>query len=58
MLPVFVLTCCATAGAFAGPREAAIVAAMKLSEQPNYSWTTTVTDDARTYDHLVFYGKR
>jgi hypothetical protein len=34
----------------AGPTERAILAAMKLSEQPNYSWTTTVSDDARTYD--------
>jgi len=36
--------------AWAGPSETAIVAAMKLSEQPNYSWVATVTDDARTYD--------
>ena len=34
----------------AGPAEAAIVAAMRLSEQPNYSWIATVSDDARTYD--------
>jgi hypothetical protein len=33
----------------AGPVETAIVAAMRLSDQPNYSWTATVTDDARTY---------
>ena len=31
-------------------RETAIVAAMRLSESPNYSWTCTITDDARTYD--------
>jgi hypothetical protein len=30
--------------------ETAIVAAMRLSEAPNYSWTCTVTDDAQTYD--------
>jgi hypothetical protein len=30
--------------------ETAIVAAMKLSEVPNYSWTCTITDDAQTYD--------
>jgi hypothetical protein len=30
--------------------DTAIVAAMRLSEAPNYSWTCTVTDDARTYD--------
>lgn len=34
----------------AGPVEDAILAAMRLSEQPNYSWVTTVTDDARTYE--------
>lgn len=36
--------------AHAGPTEAAILAAMKLSDAANYSWTATVTDDARTYD--------
>lgn len=34
----------------AGPAEIAIMAAMRLSEQPNYSWTATVQDDARIYD--------
>ena len=34
----------------AGPTEQAILAAMKLSEQPNYSWVSTVNDDARTYE--------
>lgn len=34
----------------AGPAERAILAAMKLSEQPNYSWTSAVIDDARGYD--------
>ena len=33
----------------AGPAEKAIVAAMKLSEQPNYSWISSVEDDARSY---------
>lgn len=33
-----------------GPAEAAVLAAMRLSEQPNYSWIATVVDDARTYD--------
>jgi hypothetical protein len=33
-----------------GPVERAIVAAMRLSEQPSYGWATVVTDDARTYD--------
>lgn len=36
--------------AHAGPAEDAIVAAMRLSEQPSYSWVSTVVDDARTYD--------
>jgi hypothetical protein len=34
----------------AGPTESAIMAAMRLSDQPNYSWVATVSDDARTYD--------
>lgn len=34
----------------AGPVEDAIVAIMQLSDHPNYSWTSTVTDDARTYE--------
>jgi len=34
----------------AGPVEDAIVAAMRLTEAPNYSWRTDVTDDARTYE--------
>jgi hypothetical protein len=33
----------------AGPADDAIIAAMRLAEQPNYSWTTSVSDDARTY---------
>lgn len=33
-----------------GPVETAIVAAMRLSEQPSYSWRSTVSDDARVYD--------
>lgn len=34
----------------AGPVDDAIVAAMRLAEQPSYAWVTTVTDDARRYD--------
>jgi hypothetical protein len=30
--------------------EDVIIAAMKLSEQQNYSWVSTVSDDARTYE--------
>ena len=33
-----------------GPTEDAIIAAMRLSDQANYSWTATIADDARTYD--------
>ena len=33
----------------AGPAESAIVDAMKLADAKNYSWTTDVTDDARSY---------
>lgn len=40
----------ATVGVSAVPVERAIVAAMQLSVAPNYSWTCSVTDDARTYD--------
>jgi hypothetical protein len=36
--------------AHAGPAERVVVAAMHLSDQPNYSWISTVVDDARTYD--------
>jgi hypothetical protein len=39
-----------TPAAQGGPVEDAIQAAVRLSEQPNYSWVTTVADDARTYD--------
>ena len=34
----------------AGPVEDTIVAAMRLSDQANYAWTSTVADDARTYE--------
>lgn len=33
----------------AGPAESAIVGVMKLADAHNYSWTTDVTDDARSY---------
>ena len=33
----------------ASQTELAIVAAMKLADAPNYTWSTTVDDDARTY---------
>lgn len=34
----------------AGPVEDGIIAAMKLSERPNYSWIAIVDDDARSYE--------
>jgi hypothetical protein len=33
-----------------GPAESAVLAAMRLSEQPNYSWVSTVVDDVRSYE--------
>jgi hypothetical protein len=33
----------------AGSAESAIVAAMKLPDAPNYSWRTSIDDDARSY---------
>ena len=30
--------------------DAVIVAAVRLSDHPNYSWASTISDDARTYD--------
>ncbi len=33
----------------AGPIESAVVAAMRLSEEPSYTWTTAVQDDAQAY---------
>lgn len=47
---VLLLLACAAPAVRAGPREEAIVAAMRLSDAPNYSWVATVADDARTYD--------
>jgi len=41
---------CAASVLTAGPVEEAIVAAVRLSEHPSYSWISTVNDDARTYD--------
>jgi hypothetical protein len=49
LLPLCVVVCLA-AVARGGPAESAIMAAMRLSDQPNYSWVATVLDDARTYD--------
>lgn len=34
----------------AGSEDTVILAAMRLSDEPNYRWVTTVVDDARTYE--------
>jgi hypothetical protein len=47
---VWVLVCTASPALHAGPAEKAIVAAMKLSDEKNYSWFTVVQDDTRTYE--------
>jgi hypothetical protein len=47
---VCLLFCSMACPAPAGPREDVIVAAMRLTEQANYTWVATVADDARTYD--------
>lgn len=39
----------ATARCFGGPSEDALVAALQLADQPNYSWTVTVADDVQAY---------
>lgn len=48
------VTLCLAAAFMAGvaeadPTDTAIVAAMKLADQPNYSWTATIVRDARSY---------
>lgn len=45
---IFVLS--ASMSVHAASVEVAIVAAMKLSEESNYSWRTSVIDDARSYE--------
>ena len=47
---VSLAVCIVASSAHAGPVEASIVAIMRLSDQPNYSWVATISDDARTYD--------
>jgi hypothetical protein len=47
---LFLLLGLVTFSLHAGPVESSIVAIMRLSEQPNYSWVATISDDARTYD--------
>jgi hypothetical protein len=43
-------SCLLAGSAAAGPAEDAVIAAMKLAEIRNYSWISSVSDDARTYD--------
>lgn len=50
MISVCLVVFIGLAPSYAGQKEDAIVAIMRLSEQPNYSWVATVTDDARSYD--------
>lgn len=50
LFPVCVAAGCLGSAALAGPVESAIMAAMRLSDQPNYTWVATISDDARTYD--------
>jgi hypothetical protein len=50
LLPFCLLAGWVIRTALAGPTEDALVAAMRLSEKPNYTWNATVTDDARSYD--------
>lgn len=40
----------ATVTGTSSPLDRVVIAAMKLSEENNYSWITTVADDAGTYD--------
>ncbi len=52
MKPQIVLYVALLPGALlvAAPADAVIMAAMNLGEQRSYSWTASVTDDARTYE--------
>src|SRR4051812_15053150 len=34
----------------AAPDDRLVVAAMHLSDQPNYTWVSTIVDDARTFE--------
>lgn len=53
MKQVWLIPLCVLLGAaklHAGPKEEAIVVVMRLADQPSYAWTSTVSDDARTYE--------
>lgn len=49
-LPVVIALCLCCGPLRAGPVETAIVAAMRLTEAPNYSWRTDVADEVRTHE--------
>lgn len=49
LYPALVLASLGASSVVAGPQEQAILAAMKLTDAPNYSWTATVADDAMLY---------
>lgn len=49
LLPVCLAISFAAAPLPAGPAEEALIALVRLSEQSNYSWTSDVADDARSY---------
>lgn len=47
---VRLLVFCGAVSLSAGPAEDAIIAIMRLSDQANYTWLATISDDARTYE--------
>jgi hypothetical protein len=53
-LVVVAFAALAVAPSHGGPAERVILAAMQLAEEPNYSWSTDIIDDARSY---VIEGK-
>jgi hypothetical protein len=50
LFPVCLVAGIGAAYSYADSAESAIVAMMRLTDEPNYSWVATVADDARTYD--------
>lgn len=48
LVPIFCLLILSTVGVRADPADDAIVAGMKLSASPNYSWTTTIDRGSQT----------
>ena len=54
LFPACLVVLLGARGSYANPTQDAIIAIMRLSDQPNYTWVATVSDDARTYD---IFGK-